>query len=93
MATEGDTQEERDRMDDDPVDSREGLHDLEAERQASTSTERPSNVARSTEDLTIGGNTKQPQGADQGRAERRSSSGQAIENQERALETGEEAPA
>ena len=91
MATHDEGQE-RDRRDDDPVDSREGLRDLEAERQASSSLERPRNVARSTEDLTIGGNTKQPQGRNLGTGERRSSSAQAIENQERALETGEEAP-
>ena len=74
--------------------SDESEDDLEAEHQASTSTERPSNVTRSTEDLTIGENKKQPQGADQGEdtMNGRSSSEQAIENQERALESGEESP-
>ena len=79
MATEGDRQEERDRMDNDPFNSNEQDDHLESERQASTSTEPPSTVTRSTEDLTIGGTKKQPQGQTTGEdtADCRSSSEQS----------------
>ena len=93
-----------------------------AERRASTSEESPSNVTRSTQDLTIGGSGKYPESRAGARAlgqehrdlspadeqatpspgppEERgnqsadglSSSDQALENQERALESGEESP-
>ena len=78
-----------------------------AERRASTSEESPTNVTRSTQDLTIGGSEKTPDDAGthspsseanenheqrEQSADRRSTSEQAVENQERALEGGEESP-
>lgn len=68
--------------------------DTEAERRASTSVEFPSNVTRSTQDLTVGGNTKEPDDADppDHSASRPSNAEQAVENQEQALESGEESP-
>ena len=58
-----------------------------AEKRASTSEESPSNVTRSTQDLTIAGSEKdtEPQNS-------LSNAEQAVENQERALESGEESP-
>jgi len=54
----------------------------------------PSNVTRSTQDLTVGGNTKEPDGADppDRTGNRRSNAEQAVKNQEQALESGEESP-
>jgi hypothetical protein len=66
----------------------------DAAARASSSTEDPTNVARSTEDLTVGGNKKQPQDADrwEDTPEPRSPAEQALENQQRALESGQESP-
>ena len=87
------------------------------ERRASTSEEFPTNIIRSTQDLTVGGTEKDPDSQTHATADRehptpspaerepelsseptdaptkgRSSSEQAALNQERALESGEEAP-
>lgn len=61
MATESDEHTERDRGVDGSADDPK---DTEAERKASTSMEYPSNVTRSTQDLTVGGDKKDPQAAD-----------------------------
>ena len=58
-----------------------------AERHASSSEESPTNVTRSTQDLTVGGSEKDPE-AQSGVSDAE----QAVENQKRALEIGEESP-
>ncbi len=80
MATEEDRQEERDRLDNDPIQAppaealdeenpvdspaEPGPADDEprAEERAAISMEFPSNVTRSTQDLTVGGSEKEPTG-------------------------------
>jgi hypothetical protein len=109
------------------TDDRQEEHDSDAqeasERRASTSIESPTNVTRSTQDLTIGGSEKHAESqagasapddellhaspadektspvSPEPTAERREKSAdglsnakQAVEKQERALESGEEAP-
>ena len=110
MATERDRQDERDRLGNDPFDADagngrdqenpdetgyKGERELEAERQASTSMESPSNVTRSTQDLTIGGDKKDPQAADR-REDETTTAGPRPSRQSqarnRALESGEESP-
>ena len=77
-----------------------------AERRASTSEEFPTNITRSTQDLTIGGSEKKPDAPKHARVDHQQSESspmassvegtsnaeQAVVNQERALETGEESP-
>jgi hypothetical protein len=131
MATEEDRQEERDRMDNDPIQAppaealdeenpvdspaEPGSADDEPhpEERAATSMEFPSNVTRSTQDLTVGGSEKEPTGGgdspsrrgnpdeaqeteerDQGdrSADGLSTAEQAVDNQDRALQSGEESP-
>ena len=57
-----------------------------ANRRAAASSESPSNVTRSTQDLTVGGSEKDPDHLE----ESSSSSKQAAENHERDLESGKE---
>ena len=57
-----------------------------ANRRAAASSESPSNVTRSTQDLTVGGSEKDPDHTE----ESSSGSRQAAENQDRDLESGKE---
>lgn len=80
------------------IDHSDGDHDRTgdtpqetANRRAASSSETPSHVTRSTQDLTVGGSEKEPDATEEPAGDL-SNAEQAVENQERDLKSGTESP-